>query len=81
MADTIREVMTQNPTTVDASATIQDARRAVALDVTVGRARAALRVWRGTRPGSYDAYAKNPGAYWIKWAESIESGKYDYFKP
>ena len=32
-------------------------------------------------PGSYDAYARNPGAYWLKWAESIESGKYEYFKP
>jgi hypothetical protein len=32
-------------------------------------------------PGSYEQYARNPGAYWIRWAESIESGKYDYFKP
>jgi hypothetical protein len=32
-------------------------------------------------PGSYDQYARNPGAYWVKWAESIESGKYEYFKP
>ena len=28
-------------------------------------------------PGSYDEYAKHPGAYWTKWAESIEAGKYD----
>jgi hypothetical protein len=32
-------------------------------------------------PGSYDQYARNPGAYWVKWAESIETGKYEYFKP
>jgi hypothetical protein len=32
-------------------------------------------------PGSYEQYARNPGAYWVKWAESIESGKYEYFKP
>ncbi len=32
-------------------------------------------------PGSYDQYARNPGAYWVKWAESVESGKYEYFKP
>jgi hypothetical protein len=32
-------------------------------------------------PGSYDAYARDPGAYWIKWAESIEAGTYEFFKP
>jgi hypothetical protein len=32
-------------------------------------------------PGTYDAYARNPGAYWTRWAESVESGKYEYFKP
>ena len=32
-------------------------------------------------PGSYDEYARNPGAYWTKWAESIEAGTYPYFKP
>ena len=32
-------------------------------------------------PGSYDEYARNPGAYWTRWAESIESGKYEFFKP
>ncbi len=32
-------------------------------------------------PGSYDEYARNPGAYWTKWAESIEAGKYEFFKP
>jgi hypothetical protein len=32
-------------------------------------------------PGSYDAYARNPGAYWTKWAESIEAGTYEFFKP
>jgi hypothetical protein len=32
-------------------------------------------------PGSYDQFARNPGAHWTKWAESIESGKYEYFKP
>ena len=32
-------------------------------------------------PGSYDAYAKNPGAYWDKWATSIDEGKNAFFKP
>lgn len=32
-------------------------------------------------PGSYEEYARNPGAYWQKWAESIEAGTYQYFKP
>ena len=32
-------------------------------------------------PGSYDQYARNPGAYWTKWAESVEAGTYEYFKP
>jgi hypothetical protein len=32
-------------------------------------------------PGSYDAYARDPGAYWLKWAESIEAGSYEFFKP
>lgn len=32
-------------------------------------------------PGSYDAYAKNPGAHWVEWAKSIEAGKFQYFKP
>ena len=32
-------------------------------------------------PGSYDEYARNPGAYWAKWAQSIEAGTYEYFKP
>ncbi len=32
-------------------------------------------------PGSYDAYARNPGAHWVAWAESIEAGKYVFFKP
>ncbi len=32
-------------------------------------------------PGSYDEYARHPGAYWIKWAESIEAGNYPFFKP
>jgi len=31
--------------------------------------------------GSYDEYARNPGAFWVKWAESIESGTYQHFKP
>ena len=31
--------------------------------------------------GSYDEYARNPGAYWTKWAQSIEQGTYQYFKP
>jgi hypothetical protein len=32
-------------------------------------------------PGSYDAYARNPGAYWTSWAESIDAGTYKFFKP
>jgi hypothetical protein len=32
-------------------------------------------------PGSYDQYARNPGAYWTKWADSVEAGTYEYFKP
>lgn len=32
-------------------------------------------------PGSYDEYARNPGAYWEKWATSIENGSFAYFKP
>jgi hypothetical protein len=32
-------------------------------------------------PGSYDQYARNPGAYWTKWSESIEAGTNAYFKP
>ena len=31
--------------------------------------------------GSYDEYARNPGAYWTRWAQSIEQGTYPYFKP
>jgi hypothetical protein len=32
-------------------------------------------------PGSYDQYARNPGAYWTNWAATIEAGTYAYFKP
>jgi hypothetical protein len=32
-------------------------------------------------PGTYDSYARNPGAYWTKWAESIEAGTYVFFRP
>jgi len=32
-------------------------------------------------PGSYDAYARDPGAHWVTWAKSIEAGTYTYFKP
>jgi hypothetical protein len=32
-------------------------------------------------PGSYDDYARNPGAYWTGWAKSIEDGSYRFFKP
>ena len=32
-------------------------------------------------PGSYDDYARNPGAWWTNWAASIEDGKNAYFKP
>ena len=32
-------------------------------------------------PGSYDDYARAPGAYWTRWAERINAGTYEYFKP
>jgi len=32
-------------------------------------------------PGSYDQYARNPGTYWTSWAERVEAGTYEYFKP
>jgi len=32
-------------------------------------------------PGSYDDYARHPGAYWTKWARDIEAGTYPFFKP
>ncbi len=32
-------------------------------------------------PGSYDDYAKHPGAYWTRWAKSIEDGSNAHFKP
>ena len=32
-------------------------------------------------PGDYTTYASNPGAYWTSWAESIEAGKYEFFRP
>jgi hypothetical protein len=32
-------------------------------------------------PGSYDDYARNPGTHWMRWAQSIEAGTYEYFKP
>ena len=31
-------------------------------------------------PGNYNEYAKNPGAYWIKWSESILAGTSPYLK-
>jgi hypothetical protein len=45
-------------------ATATDPTQAIALDVTTGRRRASLRVWRGPRPGDWDSYAEVPvGAY------------------
>jgi len=32
-------------------------------------------------PGTYDQYARDPGTYWMRWADSIEAGKYEFFKP
>lgn len=32
-------------------------------------------------PGSYDEYARHPGAYWESWAKSIEAGSFQFFKP
>ena len=32
-------------------------------------------------PGSYDEYARHPGAFWTRWAQSIEAGTYSFFKP
>ncbi len=31
-------------------------------------------------PGSYNDYARDPGAYWVKWAHSVKDGTYKYFK-
>jgi hypothetical protein len=31
--------------------------------------------------GKYEDYARNPGAYWTRWAEKIEDGTYEFFKP
>ena len=32
-------------------------------------------------PGNYDEYARNPGGYWLSWAQSVEAGSYPFFKP
>lgn len=32
-------------------------------------------------PGKYEDYARNPGAYWTQWANKINGGTYEYFKP
>jgi hypothetical protein len=32
-------------------------------------------------PGTYDSYARDPGAHWVSWAKAIEAGTYPYFKP
>jgi hypothetical protein len=32
-------------------------------------------------PGRYEDYARDPGAYWTRWAASIENGSYEFFKP
>ena len=32
-------------------------------------------------PGTYDSYARDPGAYWTRWARSIDAGTYEFFKP
>jgi hypothetical protein len=32
-------------------------------------------------PGDYDTYARDPGAYWSRWADSIENNTYQFFKP
>jgi hypothetical protein len=34
-----------------------------------------------TMPGNYDEYARDPGAYWTRWAHGVEDGSYRYFKP
>jgi hypothetical protein len=34
-----------------------------------------------TMPGNYDEYARDPGTYWTRWAQSVEDGSYRYFKP
>ncbi len=31
-------------------------------------------------PGNYNDYARDPGAYWVKWAHSIKDGTNKYFK-
>ena len=30
--------------------------------------------------GDYNEYARNPGAYWIKWSKSVMDGSYAYFR-
>ena len=32
-------------------------------------------------PGKYEDYARDPGAYWTQWANKINGGTYEYFKP
>ena len=32
-------------------------------------------------PGKYEDYARDPGAYWTQWANKINAGTYEYFKP
>jgi hypothetical protein len=32
-------------------------------------------------PGKYEDYARDPGAYWKRWASDIETGKSPYLKP
>ncbi len=32
-------------------------------------------------PGTYEEYARNPGAYWTQWANKINGGTYEFFKP
>jgi hypothetical protein len=51
-------------TSAEATTTVTTIGAAVALTVVLGRARAAIRVWRGSSSGTYDAYADLPvGAY------------------
>lgn len=34
-----------------------------------------------TMPGRYEDYARDPGSYWMRWAQEVREGRYRYFKP
>ncbi len=56
-------------------------RRATAIPPTILRRDYVPALPGVNAPGSYDEYARNPGAYWENWAKSIDDGTYPFFKP